>query len=548
MLRRNIANHELHACTLQMILCAVVVLSGAMAFGQSTPEVSGQNQDIPARINHFLTLRWNEQEVTTADRADDATLVRRLYLDLAGRIPTIEERDRFLEDTESDKYAQLVDELLASEDYAVHFADTFDTLLMGRGSNKDYEQRQTHGWLAYLQRVFRDNRPWNEVAREILLARPSGEVDQGSVWFLYERQNKHQAIAEAIGPAFFGTRIECAQCHDHPLCAEIEQQHYWGLVAFYRRGSNVNTKNGPRIAESAIGGFEQYADISGESYPNVLSMLDSEAVEEPRPADGEKQEDSDEFYEPSPVEGDPRVPKFSRRQKFVDEILVNQPRVPKAFVNRVWAMLMGRGIVHPFDEMNSMHDPSHPELLEWLSDDFVQHGYDIKRLVRGIALSDAYQLQSQRPEDAKDPADFAWYLERPLTAEQYIRSLQLVLRDNIEGTAKILSPLREQFSEVLPKDNTTPMKNALFLSNNQAFDSFFRASHSAEHLVPRLSTMETDEARIQALFNTAFGRSPSEDEQQATLAYLQQRPEAIESALDDLVWAIVTSAEFRFNH
>lgn len=544
----NIANQVKHVRSLRILLWAVVVSCGSMALGQSTPEVVGQSQDVPSRINHLIGLRWDEREVKPADSADDATLVRRLYLDLAGRIPTPEEQARYLEATEPDKYDQLVNELLASEDYAVHFADTFDTLLMGRGSKQDYEQRQSQGWLAYLQRAFRDNRPWDLVAREILLARPTNELDQGSVWFLYERKNKHQAIAEAIGPAFFGTRIECAQCHDHPLCAEIEQQHYWGLVAFYRRGSNVNTKNGPRIAESAIGGFEQYADISGDTYPNVLSMLDSAAVEEPRPTDGEKQEDSDGFYGPAPIEGDPRVPKFSRRQKFVDEILTDQPRVPRAFVNRVWAMLLGRGIVHPFDEMDSMHDASHPELLDWLSEDFAQHNYNIKRLVRGIVLCDAYQLQSNRPDAAEDPADFAWYLEKPLTAEQYFRSLQFVLRGDVDRSAGLINQIREQFSEVLPEENTTPMKNALFLSNNQAFDEFIRTSHSTDHLVPRLVAMESDNARIDTLFSIALGRSPTEDEQEQAIAFLQQKPEAIESSLDDLVWAIVTSAEFRFNH
>lgn len=540
--RTNIANRSKTFIVACVALCAL----GHKTFAQSTPEVA-TDDDPTATINHFITSHWNEAGVTPAAPADDATFVRRVYLDLAGRIPTVQERDRFLASTESGKRPQLVDQLLASEDYAVHLAEIFDTLLMGRGSAKDYQQRKANGWTAYLQRVFRENRPWNEVAREVLLARPSGEVDQGSVWFLFERKNEHQAIAEAIGPAFFGTRIECAQCHDHPLCAEIEQQHYWGLVAFYRRGTNVNTDNGPRIAESAIGGFDQYANIYGESYPNVLSMLDSEPVEEPRPAPDEKQEESDDLYHPAAVEGDPRVPKFSRREKFVDEILEGQPRVPAAMVNRVWALLLGRGIIHPFDEMDSMHDPSHPELLDWLAEDFAQHNFDIKRLVRAIVLSDAYGLTSIQPEGADDPADFAWHLEKPLTAEQYLRSLQLVLHGPMNDSADIINPLREQFSEVLPDENTTPVKNALFLSNNPAFDQFIRGSHSADHLVPRLVELDTNEARVETLFETTLGRAPSHEEQTAAVAFLESS-DSLETSLDNLVWAIVTGAEFRFNH
>ena len=151
----------------------------------------------------------------------------------------------------------------------------------------------------------------------------------------------------------------------------------------------------------------EFADLLGDSSPNLLTFLEVDPVNEQRPASGEKQVDTDELYEPGPLENTPRVPVFSRREKFVTEVVREHPRVARALVNRVWALLMGRGIVHPYDEMDSMHEASHPQLLDWLSQDFRKSGYDVRRLVRGIVSSEAYQLNSRRPDGVEDPASFA---------------------------------------------------------------------------------------------------------------------------------------------
>ena len=283
------------------------------------------------QINHFVAKGWQDRGIVPAQRCSDRTFVRRVYLDLAGRVPTVTEVEVFLGDRRQDKRVQLIDLLLGSEDYVQHFADLFDALLMGRTEEYRYAQRVKHQWRAYLEDVFRSNRAWNEVVAEILLARPSNQQRRGAVWFLYERDDKHQAIAEAVAPAFFGIRVECAQCHDHMIADEIKQEHYWGLVAFFNRGKNENTKNGPRVAESAIGGFSEFANLMGDSSPNRLSFVAAPTIAEPRPAKDEKQQDGDELYVPASLPGDPRVPKFSRRQKFVEEIVQGHALVPRAW-------------------------------------------------------------------------------------------------------------------------------------------------------------------------------------------------------------------------
>jgi hypothetical protein len=172
-------------------------------------------------LDNFLQQAWKDQQVQPAAKCSDEVFGRRIYLDLVGRIPSTTELAAFKADGRDDRRLQLIDVLLASEDYVQHFADIFDTLLMGRTTDRNYDERHKHEWRSYLERVFRDNRRWDDVVSEILLARPATNNDRGAVWFLFERNNKHQEIAEAVAPAFFGIHIECAQCHDHMIATEI---------------------------------------------------------------------------------------------------------------------------------------------------------------------------------------------------------------------------------------------------------------------------------------------------------------------------------------
>jgi hypothetical protein len=243
------------------------------------PVASRTVAELTVLINDRLNVKWQENQVTEAKQCADEVFVRRVHLDLVGRIPTTSERQNFLDDGRVNKRDALIQLLLNSEDYVRHMADTFDALLMGRGDQRKYQERQKHQWRSWLERVFRDNRPWNQVVADVLLARPQSPDDQGAVWYLYERDGNHQAIAEAVAPAFFGVRIDCAQCHDHMVASEIEQAHYWGLVAFFNRSKNENTKLGPRVAESAIGGFSDFANLEGASSPNVLTFLDAATID-----------------------------------------------------------------------------------------------------------------------------------------------------------------------------------------------------------------------------------------------------------------------------
>lgn len=527
-----------------IINALVIAISIGCALCANADEVT----DAVAKIDGFIAEGWSERGVVPGDRCSDEVFVRRVYLDVAGRIPTIAERRSFMEDVQPGKRAVLIQQLCSSEDYALHFSDTFDSLLMGRGSADKYRQRNSSQWKAWLARVFRENRPWNSVVAEILLARPDSPDNRGVVWFLYERNDKHQDIAEAVAPAFFGIRIECAQCHDHMVATEIEQRHYWGLVAFFNRSKNTKTKNGPRVSESAIGGFSEFADLSGDSNPNLLTFFEAKTVEELRPPKDEKQEEKDDLYVAAALEGDPRVPKFSRREQFVKEIAANHPLIARAFVNRIWAMLIGRGIVHPFDEMDSTHPPSHPELLNFLAEDFHDSGYDIRRLVRIVLHSRAYQLSSRRQDGHDDPASFAWYLDRPLTAEQFVRSAQVALQTQFRNDHPLIEKVRARLKDVMPEENVTRIGDALFLTNNEALNAFISDSNGENHLPTLLLKTASNKDRINQAVEHIFGRRPTGDEVEAAEHYLAVAKDRQETRIHHLIWSLLTSAEFRFNH
>ena len=164
----------------------------------------------------------------------------------------------------------------------------------------------------------------------MLVARATDGPSHGADWFIAERNNSTQAIAEAVAPVAFGVQVKCAQCHNHPLSWEIEQRHYWGLVAVFNRSKNVDTDTGPGVAESAVGGFINFANLKKESQPAVLAFLNGKSVAEKIPGANDKEIDSPELYVVPPAkEGtkphSPAVPKFSRREAFADSVTHDNP-------------------------------------------------------------------------------------------------------------------------------------------------------------------------------------------------------------------------------
>jgi hypothetical protein len=514
--------------------------------------------DTHQAIDHFIELGWAETTVEPSAICDDRTFARRAYLDLCGRIPKVSELEAFLFDGRANKRALLVDSLLISDEYARHMREVFDVVLMERRDEKAENQRRDHGWFKFLEHAFGENYPWDKIVRELILARPSTPEDRGAVWYLYERKDNYQAMAEALAPVAFGEQIGCAQCHNHPLVAEVEQRHYWGLVAAFNRSKNVECAAGPGIAESAVGGFISFANLKKESQPALLAFLNGTVVSERRPAEGEKESDAPDLYlVPPPKEKEKSehaaVPRFSRRQALADAVTQNNPQLARAFVNRVWALLLGRGLVNPVDQLDAMHRPSHPDLFNWLAADFEKHGYDIKRLVREIVLTHVYQLDSQPCSGtAAPPEALARGLEKPLSAEQLFHSF-LVATGNVpspEGKVcgrdenELRRAFVRQFPDLLTTDYNATLQEATFLSNSPLLDELLAPTNgnTAALLLQHQSAVE----RVQLAFHIVLEREPEPDELSRCRAFLEAR--AAEPGVRELLWALLTSAEFQINH
>ncbi len=514
-----------------------------------------------AVIDGFLERGWKARKVRPAARADDATWLRRIHLDLVGRIPTEEEVARFQRLPARKRRETTVDGLLAHPEHPRHLREMFDVLWMGRPTGNADAQRRDHRWYEFLETSFRENRPWDAMVRDLILARPAKTEQRGLVQFLYERQNNPQAMAEAVAPLVFGLQIGCAQCHDHMVAREIKQAHYWGMVAAFNRSKNVDSDAGFGLAESAIGGFVSFANLKKESQQARLVFFNGRTVDEPWPAEGVKEVDAPDKYRVPPPKNKerppaPAEPQFSRRQALAEAVTRDNPLLARAAVNRVWAMFLGRGLVHPVDLMDSQHAPSHPELLDWLAQDFEHSGYDVRRLIRNLVLSRAYQLDS-RPAPGKAPADeaFARAIEKPLSAEQLARSLILAAGPwkadakspaasvTVDPTSLQRALVRDFPNLFAPEYNAT-LQQALFLSNSPVLESLLQPRPG--NLAERLAGLADDPTRVKTAFQAVLGRSPDRDELRASVAYLQEHPG--QGGRSQFLWALLSGAEFQVNH
>ncbi|HEV8542864.1 MAG TPA: DUF1553 domain-containing protein [Verrucomicrobiae bacterium] len=516
-----------------------------------------QAMPVSEAIDAILQADWDERNIKPASLSNDRAFVRRVYLDLAGRIPTPAELESFITNGEPKKREHLVNSLLESADYPRHMREVFDVVLMGRPKRNSEGARRGNGWYEFLEYAFRTNLPWSDVVQDIILARATNAPMRGASQFLYERRNNFQAMAEAMAPIAFGVEINCAQCHNHPLAWEIEQRHYWGLVAAFNRSKNVETSSGIGLAESAVGGFVQFANLKKESQPAILAFLNGRVIDEKRPGENEKEDDSPALYlVPPPKEKEkaiaPAQPKFSRREALASAVTEENPLLARSFVNRIWAILMGQGIVNPPDQIDSRHRSSHPILLEWLSENFERSGYDVKRLIRGIVLSRAYQPNSKTPGRAPPPANsFARALDKPLSAEQLLESVLVATghyplkeSEGVPDREELRRLFVKTFPDFMPVVYNPTLEQALFWSNSPKLDALLKPH--GDSTAAQLLALSSAQARIEKAFGIVLGREPDREEAEQLKPLLLSAPP--EEAVKNLLWTLLASAEFQLNH
>jgi hypothetical protein len=380
--------------------------------------------------------------------------------------------------------------------------------------------------------------------------------------FVKQRVRDIDKLTTEVSSIFFGVNVSCARCHDHPLVPDWKQEHYYGMKSFFARTFD----NGGFLAEREYG-IVKFKTTAGKEHQARLMFLTGKVVDAPGmkapTADEQKRERArlDEFRKKRQP---PPPPQFSARTRLVELALEPGQRdyFARSIVNRVWYRLFGRGLVMPVDQMHSENSPTHPELLQWLARDLVEHKYDLHRLIQGLVLSQAY-ARSSRWENgaAPKPELFAVAPLRALTPMQLSTSLWLATTDpetfsakvkpdemarrieGLEGRARDFARLIEQ-----PRDNfQIGVSEALLFSNNERIQREFLAD-GGDRLVGRLKQIKDSKQLIENAVRSVLCRPPTAEESKLLGEYLKQREGRHVEACRQMVWALLTSSEFRFNH
>ncbi|MEJ7595245.1 MAG: DUF1553 domain-containing protein [Planctomycetaceae bacterium] len=538
------------------LLMAVVLCGSPVA---NAEDLLPADTDIVQIIDHYIRQHLVTVGVAAVEPADDLTLLRRTTLDLAGRVPTPVERVWFMSQPVPDRRRLLVERLMNLPDFDFHQRNWLDETLL---PNQPYHDE----FRTYLLTAVQGRRSWDTVFREIMKAGVSEGPEKGAGQFLRSRVRDLDDLTNDTAVLFFGVNISCAKCHDHPLVADWKQDHFYGMQAFFQR--TYQTRKASSLAERPFGEVK-FANVGGESKTAAFMFLTGEVVADrtPQLADEERKqlEERVRKLEHDDAEAEIFVPEFRPRDELVELALheTKQRFFARNIVNRLWARLLGTGLVSPPDQMHSGNAPSHPQLLEWLTSDMVSHGYDLRRLIQGIALSEAYGQSSEWTSGTEPPAasTFALAQTRPLTPRQLGASLHVVIRspeqwpaiENTEEWMKRRMELENQ-ADGWVREFEQPGENfqiavdeALFFSNSgRVQDDLLRDSD--DRLLGHLKKIEDPSQGVEQLWLAVLNRVPQSDELASATAWLSRFPDKKDESRKQLLWAILAGPEFRFNH
>ncbi len=514
-------------------------------------------EETPLRkaIDAEVRAAWQQAKVTPAKPSDDAQFLRRVSLDLVGVIPTYEATVAFLDSKDPAKREKLIDSLLADPRFAQHQADVWDLILFGRNP-PGYDTHRRDGFQAWLRRQFEKNTPYDVWVRELLKA--EGNSIDGSALFFAQYSRSPEDASEAIVQTFLGVQLQCARCHDHPY-EKWKQRDFYGMAAFLSRLEVVTAGRKGNETIYAIGekstgdiqftGPAKDAKAGQKGEPVKPKFLLGEELQEPPLPAGFKEVKFEANKMP------PRPP-FSRKDRLADWMTrADNPFFARAIANRVWAQYLGRGLVHPVNNLSPKNRPSHPALLDRLTADLVAHQFDLKWYIRELVNSETYQLSSAGSGEAL-PQWFQHARMRPLQAEELAESWQVASGYlDVEKQAgkktdtSRFRPLGRDYVVMFfgtPNNGTGDFQGGLhehlYLNNGPLGQMIGSGKGSlAEHLGDRKVPVE---ARIERLFLTALNRRPTAADREKFTTFLASE----KSSAVDAVWVLLTCSEFRFNH
>lgn len=487
-------------------------------------------------VDELVFDQLKELGLPPSELCDDPTFLRRATLTIAGRVPTLEESKSFAADTSADKRERLVEQLLESNDYADNFATKWAAILRNKRGN-DADKRSTFAFYHWIRDRMLDNQPYDEFVRDIVAA--SGEVSIHPPVAWYREVRDQASLVEDTAQLFLGMRIQCARCHHHPF-EKWSQRDYHSFSAFYSRVGRKKTefRNQDRI-------FHRQGRASAKNPKTGETLLPTGLDAEPSQI--------------SPLD-DPR------------HILVDwmtnpeNPFFAKALVNRYWKHVFGRGLVDPEDDMRVTNPASNPRLLDALAQDFIDHDYDLKHLVRTICTSKTFQLSAEPNEhNQKDKQNYSRFYPSRLNAESLLDAIDQMtgVPTNFPGvpagTRAIELPdsgFDSYFLTVFGRPESSSacecerssdasLAQSLHLLNSK--DILGKVSADNGRAAKLAGDERPIDERIQELYLIAFSRVPDAEELKIATDYINSKEKPREG-FEDVVWALINTKEFLFNH
>lgn len=518
------------ALTICIGLAALVASASAPVRAQSLHET----------IDGLIASATPDYASKASSPASDEEYLRRVYLNLTGTIPAANDARAFFDDKSTDKRAKLIVKLLASPEHARHLAYHFDELLMDRRPDKNVTAAE---WQKYLRDSFAANKPYDVLVREILSADGADAKWRAPAKFYLDRDAEPHLITRDISRVFLGMNLTCCQCHDHPLVSAYKQNQYYGIMAFVARCQITPGVKPVALSEKADGDttFTSVFDPTKAVKTAALQVPGGKIVPEPKLEKGNE-------YKVKPAKNVRSVPSFSRRGQLAPN-LTSSRQFARTAANRLWAMMMGRGLIHPIEFDHKANPPSHPELMDKLTDELIGHKFDIRWLLKEIAMSRTYQRSSEHKGEA-DPAKFLIAAVKPLTAQQLAWSLMQAVdlppgQRNENAVATFVNKFGGKPGEPDSGFQAT-VDQTLFVSNGPLLRQWLAPRKG--NLTDRLAKAKSDTELADELFVSVLTRRPVESEVRLVSDYLKGREKDRPAAIQELAWALLASAEFRFSH
>jgi hypothetical protein len=537
----------------------VAALLLACGTAAATPPAKGpmpQDPQVLARkIDEALAKRWATAKVEPAPRADDAEFLRRVYLDLAGRIPTAAEARAFLTDTRPDRRARLVEQLLASPRYAAHFANVWRAVFIPEANNNFIVRIQQNTFESWLKKQLTKNTGYDQIARELLTVPVSGDGPAAALAlfgggngpsplaFYSAKEFKAENLAASTARVFLGASVECAQCHNHPF-ADWKREQFWEFAAFF---SGIRSQ---RAMDFLLPGRE-VPNQRELTIPGTTKVVQAKFLDGSQPAWKEK---------------------TSTRTTLGEWVTGrNNPYFARAATNRLWAYFLGTGLIEPVDEVANVGTANQSELLDLVAKDFAASGFDLKYLIRALTSTRAYHLSSAGTHKGQEDATlFARMPLRGLTPEQLFDSVATATgyRDSGSNGDDLASAItggpRSARSEFLtkfgnlaerPVEAQTSILQALTLMNGKVIADATSLGRSETLAAVADAPFASTGDRVEALYLSTLSRRPTDRERDRAVRFVEDAVrsggndrQAYGNALADVFWALLNSSEFSLNH